>query len=126
MDLKKGLKFSLSQLAAQLNQAAGTDPEKRKIADKVVLAIDLIVKRKSSLDERIFNMSPILSQVSANARETAIFLNNDISADEDTKCLYLRLDDIVGFNFKVVFSILSSLDLTNHSCSCMILSKTLF
>ena len=44
-------------------------------------------------------MSPILSQVSANARETAIFLNNDISADEDTKCLYLRLDDIVGFNF---------------------------
>jgi len=59
------------ELAAQLNQAAGTDPEKRKIADKV----------------------------SANARETAIFLNNDISADEDTKCLYL------------------SLALTNHSCA---------
>ena len=46
LDLKKGLKFSLSQLAAQLNQAAGTDPEKRKIADKVVLAIELIDKRK--------------------------------------------------------------------------------
>ena len=29
-------------------------------------------------------------QISANAKETAIFLNNDISADEDTKCLYLR------------------------------------
>ena len=59
--LKKKLKFSLSQLAAQLNQAAGTDPEKRKIADKVVLAIEHIVKRKSSLDERILNRSPILS-----------------------------------------------------------------
>ena len=51
-----------------------------------------------------FSIYNILSQVSANARETAIFLNNDISADEDTKCLYLRLDALVGFNFKVFFS----------------------
>ena len=35
------------------------------------------------------------SKVSANARETAIFLNNDIGADEDTKCLYLRFDSLL-------------------------------
>jgi len=64
-------KPGVEELAVQLKQAAGTDPEKRLIADKV----------------------------SANARETAIFLNNDIGADEDTKCLYL------------------SLALTNHSCA---------
>lgn len=64
-------KPGVEELAAQLSQAAGRDPEKRLIADKV----------------------------SANARETAIFLNNDIGADEDTKCLYL------------------SLALTNHSCA---------
>jgi len=64
-------KPGVEELAAQLSQAAGTDLEKRLIADKV----------------------------SANARETAIFLNNDIGANEDTKCLYL------------------SLALTNHSCA---------
>ena len=41
----------------------------------------------------VYNLSKF--KVSANARETAIFLNNDIGADEDTKCLYLRLDSLL-------------------------------
>ena len=42
----------------------------------------------------VYNLSKF--KVSANARETAIFLNNDIGADENTKCLYLRLDSLLS------------------------------
>ena len=70
-------KYLFLQLASQLCQAAGTDKKNRELAEKVNFEENpQIIGRQQ--------------QISANAKETAIFLNNDIGADEDTKCLYLR------------------------------------
>ena len=70
-------KYLFFQLASQLCQAAGTDKKKRELAEKVNFE-----ENPQTIDRQ--------QQISANAKETAIFLNNDIGADEDTKCLYLR------------------------------------